>query len=103
MPLNPRITAISIVLNSLQEANVQILATVEGGLAAVLELVLPEDFEPIQLKNLEPIEGSIVAGITRRDKTLVPHGDDRLEPGDELLVFSTAEAREAVQKRFCPS
>lgn len=100
VPLNPMMTAINVVLNSLQDTGIQMLASVEGGKAAVMEIELEEDFEAVQLKDIPRIEGSIIVAITRDDETIVPHGDDELRPADRLLVFTTEEARDRVRKAF---
>ncbi len=99
-PLNPMNTAINVVLNSIQDTGVQLLASVEAGKAAVLEVTVPASFKPTALKDLPHLEGAIIVAITRGDTTLVPHGDDQIEPGDRLLTFATEEAREQVLKRF---
>lgn len=100
VPLNPMMTAINVVLNSLQDTGIQMLASVEGGKAAVIEIELEEDFEPIELKHLTRVEGSIIVAVTRGEETIVPHGDDEIRPGDRLLVFATEDARDPVRKLF---
>lgn len=100
VPLNPRVTAISAVLNSLRGAGVQFLATLEHGQAHVVELVVPDDFPVTAVKNLPRQPGAIIGAILSGYKTRVPHGDDYVEPGDHLLVLCTEEAREAVQEYF---
>lgn len=100
VPLNPTITAINVVLNAIQDSRLQLLATIEGGKAAVMELEVPATFSPTPLKDLPRIEGAIIVNITRGDTSLVPHGDDRVEPGDRLMIFATDAAREQLHKRF---
>ncbi len=100
VPLNPMVTAINVVLNSLQETGVQLLASIEGGQAAVIEMNVSEHFERTRVRNLPRIEGSIIVAVTRADRTTVPHGDDMIEPGDRLLVFSTETAHDKLRKLF---
>lgn len=99
-PLHPMTTAINVVLNTLDETRVQLLASVEGGKAAVLEVEVPGDYDSTWLRDLPPLEGAIIAAIMRAGDTIVPHGDDRIEAGDRLLVFATAEARERLLEHF---
>ena len=43
-----------------------------------------------------------IVGAILRDggAVIVPRGDDRIEPGDRILVFSTREAADRVQAYF---
>jgi trk system potassium uptake protein TrkA len=100
VPLNPMTTAINVVLNSLQENRIQLLASIESGKAAVMELDVPENYEGLHLRELPRIEGAIIVAITRGEETLVPGGADRIEPGDRLLVFATESARADIRKLF---
>lgn len=100
VPLNPMVTAINVVLNSLQETGVQLLASVEGGQAAVIEINVSEHFQRTRVRELTRVDGSIIVAVTRADRTTVPHGDDMIEPGDRLLIFATEPAREKIQKLF---
>ena len=100
VPLNPMVTAINVVLNSLQETGVQLLASVEGGQAAVIEINVSDHFEPTRVRQLPRVEGSIIVAVTRAELTTVPHGDDMIEPGDRLLIFATEPAREKIHKLF---
>lgn len=100
VPLNPMVTAINVVLNSLQDGGHRLLATVEGGKAAVMEIDVPASFGSTEVKDLPRVEGSIIVAITRGDRTIVPHGNDTVEPNDRLLVFATEAAREALDKLF---
>jgi len=100
VPLNPMVTAMNVVLNSLQDGGHRLLATVESGKAAVLEIDVPASFGSAEVKDLPRIEGSIIVAITRGDRTIVPHGDDRVEPSDQLLVFATEAAQDALDKLF---
>ena len=101
VPLNPRLTAIKTVLASMEDTGTRLLAITEQGKGNVVELEVPSDFQTTRIRDLvTPIEGAIIAAIMRGRRTLVPHGDDRIEPGDRLLVFATQEAAEAVQTYF---
>jgi trk system potassium uptake protein TrkA len=100
VPLNPMVTAMNVVLNSLQEGGHRLLATVEGGKAAVMEINVPASFSSTQVKDLPRIDGSLIVAITRADRTIVPHGDDEVEPNDQLLVFATEDARDALDRLF---
>ncbi len=100
VPLNMRVTAVETVLNSLQQTDIQLRATVEHGRADVLEVRVPPTFSTAKLKDMTPIQGAIIAAIVRKNRVIVPHGDDLVKPGDTLFVFSTDEAAETVRNYF---
>jgi trk system potassium uptake protein TrkA len=42
----------------------------------------------------------IVGAILRGREVIIPRGDDRVEPGDHIIVFSTPGAADRVQSYF---
>ena len=66
----------------------------------MFELTVSAGFEPRQLENMGTGEDSIVAAIIREGQALVPRGDDRVLPGDRLVIFCTQEAAERVRAYF---
>jgi Trk K+ transport system NAD-binding subunit len=77
-----------------------LLATLEQGKAQVLEIVVPDDYPVTQVRKLPPVNGAIIGAVVRGWRTVVPHGDDYIRPGDHLLVVSTENAKEAVEQYF---
>jgi trk system potassium uptake protein TrkA len=100
VPINMYAMAIEMVANSLQKTNVQMLSSVEQGKGDVLELVVPASFPATKLKSMRRIEGAIIAAILRNNQTIVPHGEDVVKAGDQLLVVCTEDARQAVRSYF---
>lgn len=100
VPLNPRVTAIQALVASMQESHVQLLATLEAGRGQVVEVVVPDDFPVTRVRDVPPVSGAIIGAVLRGRRSLVPHGDDYVKPGDRLLVLCTQEAEPAVQGYF---
>ena len=100
VPINARITAVLAVQDMLRGTSTELLATLEQGKAQVLELVVPDDYPVSQVRKLPPVPGAIIGAVVRGWRTVVPHGDDYVKPGDHLLVVSTQDAKEAVEKYF---
>ena len=98
--LNALITAVNAVETMLRGTSAQLLATLEQGKAEVLEIVVPDDYPVTQIRNLPPVPGAIIGAVVRGWRTIVPHGDDYVNPGDHLLVVSTEDAKEAVEHYF---
>ena len=56
---------------------------------------------PQPLKGIgTPIDAIVGAILRDGSAVIVPRGDDRIEPGDRILVFSTRDAAERVQAYF---
>lgn len=100
VPLNPRVTAIQALVASMKETEVKLLATLEAGRGQVVEVVVPDDFPVTRVRDFPSIPGAIIGAALRGRRSLVPHGDDYIKPGDRLLVLCTREAEPAVQRYF---
>jgi trk system potassium uptake protein TrkA len=98
--LSARGAAVASILHQITGGPSRLLAVLEGGEARVLELTVPANFVPQPLKGIGTPIDAIVGAILRGSAVIVPRGDDRLEPGDRIIVFSTREAAERVQAYF---
>ena len=98
--LSARGAAVASILHQITGGPSRLLAVLEGGEARVLELTVPAGFVAKPLKGIGTPVDAIVGAILRGDTVIVPRGDDRLEPGDRIIVFSTREAANRVQAYF---
>ncbi|MDP6687258.1 MAG: Trk system potassium transporter TrkA [Acidobacteriota bacterium] len=99
--INALSTAVDAVQTMLRAPKSSLHATLEQGKAAVIEIEVPEDW-PVgkKVKDLEQVPGAIVGAVVRKKRSIVPHGDDLLQPGDHLLVVATKDAKKKVEKYF---
>ena len=98
--LSARGAAVASILHQITGGPSRLLAVLEGGEARVLELTVPDTFVPQPLKSIGTPIDAIVGAILRGSAVIVPRGDDRLEPGDRIIVFSTRDAAARVQAYF---
>ena len=98
--VSARGAAVASILHQITGGTSSLLAVVEHGEARVLELVVSPRFEPRPLKSIGAPADVIVGAILRGRDVIIPRGDDRVEPGDHIIVFSTGEAAERVQDYF---
>ena len=98
--LSARGAAVASILHQITGGTSSLLAVVEHGEARVLELIVSPRFEPQPLKGIGAPGDAIVGAILRGGIAIVPRGDDRVEPGDRIIVFSTREAADRVQTYF---
>jgi trk system potassium uptake protein TrkA len=100
--LSPRLVASDHILRYARAAEVRSLTRLEDGKAEVVELAVPDGSRAIgvPLKRLSLPRGALIAVIVRKDKVLVPRGDDTIERGDAVIVLTTAAARGSVERLF---
>jgi trk system potassium uptake protein TrkA len=98
--ISARGAAVASVLHQIQGDATRLLAVVEEGAGRILELDVPATYIPRALRDLAPPLNSIVGAIVRRARAFIPRGDDRVEPGDRLIVFTTYEAADQVRDYF---
>ena len=60
---------------------------------ACSRLTVSPHFVPKPLKGIGTPGDAIVGAILRGGEAIVPRGDDRVEPGDRIIVFSTRAGR----------
>lgn len=100
--VSPRLATASAILRYVRPRGVTSLATVEHSNAEVLEIAVPAG-SPIlgrPLKEIEVPRGALIGVIVRGDQIVIPGGDDHIEPGDHVIVFTLPEAIPAVEKFF---
>jgi trk system potassium uptake protein TrkA len=98
--LSARGAAVASILHQIGGGSSSLLAVLEQGDARVLELTVPKNFVPKALKDIGTPVDAIVGAIIRGSSVIVPRGDDRIEPGDRILVFSMSAAADRVQAYF---
>ena len=98
--ISARGAAVASVLHQIEGGPASLLAVLEQGAGRILELEVPSTYSPRALKDMATPRDSIVGAILRSGRAIVPRGGDRVEPGDHLLVFCTAEAADIVRGYF---
>ncbi|HSL21086.1 MAG TPA: Trk system potassium transporter TrkA [Vicinamibacterales bacterium] len=98
--ISARGAAVASVLHQIEGGPSSLLAVLEQGEGRIIELQVPAGFRARPLRDLEAPRDSIIGAILRDGGAIVPRGDDRLEPGDRVLVFSTPAAAERVRDYF---
>jgi trk system potassium uptake protein TrkA len=98
--ISARGAAVASVLHQIQGGSTRLLAVIEQGAGRLLELDVPDGYQPRELRNLAAPLNSIVGAIVRHSRAFIPRGNDRVEPGDRLIVFTTHEAADKVRDYF---
>lgn len=100
--LSPRQVAANMILHFVRRGTVVSVATIMGGNAEVIEIVVPESdrFRKVPLKEVDFPRGAVVGAVFRDDRIFIPTGDTIMDPGDTLVIFFTNKARKAVASFF---
>ncbi len=75
-------------------------AAIEHGKLHVIEMEIPSMFPGGSLRELQLPDGVIVVSILRNRNTIIPRGNSRIEPGDNLILFCTSERIKTAQEFF---
>lgn len=106
VPLSPRQVAANMILQFVRGgggSKAVNVATLLGSDAEVIELQVPDrdKYVDMPLKYLQFPRGAIVGAILRNgDEVIIPSGDTILQPGDNLVVFFTKDALQAIESFF---
>lgn len=102
--LSPRSVASDHILRYSRTTEVQSLTVLEGGQAEVVELWVRHGCRaigvPVHRMNLP--RGTLMAAIVRKQKVIVPRGNDEVVAGDSVILLTTSSARPTVERLFKP-
>ncbi len=103
VPLSPRQVAANMILRFVRGGGrIVNVATLMGSNAEVIEIKVPrrDHFVDLPLRLLDFPRGSIVGAIVRHSQVIIPSGETKLQPGDNLVVFFTQKALSALESLF---
>ena len=100
---SPRISTVNTILQyAHQSEDLVSLAVMQQGEARVLELVVTSKSKvagkPLRKIGMPP--NSIIAAIARDGMTIIPHGETKIEVGDNAVVFARTESIPKLKKMF---
>ena len=102
--ISGRLLAAGVISQFVRKGNVMAVTLLESG-AQMIELGVPEDSRVTgqALADLDFPKDAIVGIVLRNDETIIPRGNDTLEAGDDVVVFTTDAAVDEVESFFVPS
>jgi len=92
--------ALNEIKNRIVDYKEGLLATVEMGLAEILEINIPSSFEDKLLMDLTLPKRAVVAIIQRGARVIIPKGQTLIRGNDALIIFTKAEDAESIRGYF---
>ncbi len=102
--ISSRLLVASVISQFVRRGDVMAVTLLESG-AQMIELAVAEDSRVTgqTLADLEFPKEAIVGMVLRDVETIIPRGNDTLETGDDVVVFTTDAAVGKVESFFAPS
>jgi trk system potassium uptake protein TrkA len=97
--VNPRQITAEEIVRFAHDPRTQQVVMLEGDRFEVLDLTTKRDSEYVGLTFKEmPIRGALIGAIVRGGHAVFPRGDERLRPGDRVIVFTESRRVQEVEK-----
>jgi trk system potassium uptake protein len=97
--VNPRQITAEEIVRFAHDPRTQQVAMLEGDRFEVLDITTRRDSEYVGLAFKEmPIRGALIGAIVRDGQAVFPRGDERLRPGDRVIVFTESSRVPDVEK-----
>jgi len=102
--ISPRLLAIGLILQHIPGARVHSMAALLGDRVEILEAeaVRGSRIVSAELSEVSLPRGILVGALRREGSLLVPHGTDRVEPGDRILIIATTESAAKLTEFLTP-
>lgn len=100
--VNPRMTTASAILRFIRRGKIISLTLLKEGEAEVIELIVSPHSKIINtpLKNANLPRDTIIGAIVRKDEVIIPHGNDIIQPEDEIIIFALSSDIKEIEKIF---
>jgi len=92
--------ALNEIKNRIVDYKEGLLATVEMGLAEILEINIPSNFKDKALMDLVLPRRAVVAIIQRGQRVIIPKGQTLIRGGDSLIIFTKTEDASDIRNYF---
>lgn len=77
------------------------LTTLKGGKVELVEVRIPEDGrEPVSVMDVELPAESILVALFRGNETVIPRGDTRINPGDEVVALTSPDQEDELRRQL---
>ena len=97
--VNPRTVTAEEIVRFAHDPRTRQVAMLEGDRYEVLDIIVRPESSLLNRPFRElPITGSLIGAIVRDGAAIFPHGDDLLQPGDRVIVFTESSRVSEVER-----
>jgi trk/ktr system potassium uptake protein len=97
--VNPRMITAEEIVRFAHDPRTQQVAMLEGDRFEILDITVRAESELVNRNFRDlPQTGALIGAIVRDGKALFPHGDDMLQAGDRVIVFTESKRAPIVEK-----
>ncbi|WP_421753565.1 Trk system potassium transporter TrkA [Croceimicrobium sp.] len=100
--INKKLAAANFIYRYIRRGDFVTLSTIHGIDSEVIEFNVSTKCQVTEkkIKDLDLPKGSLVGGVIRNNKGLIPTGDFSIQPGDKVVVFAKNECAKKVSRYF---
>jgi trk system potassium uptake protein len=97
--VNPRMITAEEIVRFAHDPRTQQVAMLEGDRFEILDITVRAESELVDRRFRDlPQTGALIGAIVRNGKALFPHGEDMLQAGDRVIVFTESKRVPIVEK-----
>jgi trk system potassium uptake protein TrkA len=97
--INPRAVTAEEIVRFAHDPRTQQVAMFEGNRYEVLDIVTKAESEYVGKRFRDmPIRGALIGAVVRDGEAIFPHGDDVLEAGDRVIIFTESQRVPTVER-----
>lgn len=100
--LNPRAAMVDELVRNIHKNDLSGVTIFEGGRGRMIELEVKKKtkFVGVPLAKITWPKQVLIGGIIRDDQLIIPRGDNQIEMGDHILIFTTKSVLSEVKRLF---
>jgi len=100
--VSPRMSTVNAILRYVRRGHVVTVAELTGTDAETIEYAVDADSEIAgqMIKDVHFPKDAVIGTILRGDEIILPRGDDKVLPGDDVIVFALPDAVPEVERLF---
>ncbi len=100
--INKKLAAANFIYRYIRRGDFVTLSTIHGVDAEVMEFHVTEKGKvtKVPIKDIGLPDGSLIGGIIRDQRGLIPTGDSQIQPGDRVVVFAKGRCAKKVTRYF---
>ncbi|MGI6582747.1 MAG: Trk system potassium transporter TrkA [bacterium] len=102
--VHPRLVTASTILSLIRRESVLSVSILKDDQVEVMELAIQPGFRAAnkKLRLVQLPRGVLIGSICRGKEVIIPRGDDVLQPGDRVVIFTRPEMADTVARYFKP-